>query len=262
MNETLLEDFLMPYTTLTVSAVLAIVILYNAIKILREYERGVIFLLGRFQKVKGPGLILLIPGIQKMVKVDLRVIVMDVPTQDVISRDNVSVKVNAVIYFRIVDPEKAVIRVENAFEATSQLSQTPLRSVLGQHELDDMLAERDKLNVDIQELLDQRTDNWGIKVANVEIKHVDLDESMIRAIAQQAEAERARRAKIINAEAEKQAATMLTEAAGILATEDEALQLRYLQTLKEISNERTNTIVFPMPMEILEPFLKKKSRDI
>jgi regulator of protease activity HflC (stomatin/prohibitin superfamily) len=262
MNETLLEDILMPYTTLTVSAVLAIVILYNTIKILREYERGVIFLLGRFQKVKGPGLILLIPGIQKMVKVDLRVIVMDVPTQDVISRDNVSVKVNAVIYFRIVDPEKAVIRVENAFEATSQLSQTTLRSVLGQHELDDMLAERDKLNVDIQELLDQRTDNWGIKVANVEIKHVDLDESMIRAIAQQAEAERARRAKIINAEAEKQAATMLTEAAGILATEDEALQLRYLQTLKEISNERTNTIVFPMPMEILEPFLKKKSRDI
>jgi regulator of protease activity HflC (stomatin/prohibitin superfamily) len=262
MNETLLEDILMPYTTLTVSAVLAIVILYNTIKILREYERGVIFLLGRFQKVKGPGLILLIPGIQKMVKVDLRVIVMDVPTQDVISRDNVSVKVNAVIYFRIVDPEKAVIRVENAFEATSQLSQTTLRSVLGQHELDDMLAERDKLNVDIQELLDQRTDNWGIKVANVEIKHVDLDESMIRAIAQQAEAERARRAKIINAEAEKQAATMLTEAAGILATEDEALQLRYLQTLKEISNERTNTIVFPMPMEILEPFLKKRSRNI
>jgi regulator of protease activity HflC (stomatin/prohibitin superfamily) len=261
MNETLLEDILMPYTTLTVSAVLAIVILYNTIKILREYERGVIFLLGRFQKVKGPGLILLIPGIQKMVKVDLRVIVMDVPTQDVISRDNVSVKVNAVIYFRIVDPEKAVIRVENAFEATSQLSQTTLRSVLGQHELDDMLAERDKLNVDIQELLDQRTDNWGIKVANVEIKHVDLDESMIRAIAQQAEAERARRAKIINAEAEKQAATMLTEAAGILATEDEALQLRYLQTLKEISNERTNTIVFPMPMEILEPFLKKRSRN-
>jgi regulator of protease activity HflC (stomatin/prohibitin superfamily) len=226
MNETLLEDILMPYTTLTVSAVLAIVILYNTIKILREYERGVIFLLGRFQKVKGPGLILLIPGIQKMVKVDLRVIVMDVPTQDVISRDNVSVKVNAVIYFRIVDPEKAVIRVENAFEATSQLSQTTLRSVLGQHELDDMLAERDKLNVDIQELLDQRTDNWGIKVANVEIKHVDLDESMIRAIAQQAEAERARRAKIINAEAEKQAATMLTEAAGILATEDAPPRMR------------------------------------
>lgn len=256
MNETLLEDILMPYTTFAVSAVLAIVILYNTIKILKEYERGVIFLLGRFQTVKGPGLILLIPGIQKMVKVDLRVIVMDVPTQDVISRDNVSVKVNAVIYFRIVDPEKAVIRVENAFEATSQLSQTTLRSVLGQHELDDMLAERDKLNVDIQELLDQRTDNWGIKVANVEIKHVDLDESMIRAIAQQAEAERARRAKVINAEGEKQAATMLSEAAKILATEEQSLQLRYLQTLKEISNERTNTIVFPMPMEFLEPFLK------
>lgn len=249
----------MSYTTYIAIAALAIAFVYHAIKILKEYERGVIFLLGRFQKVKGPGLIILIPGIQKMVKVDLRVVVLDVPTQDVISRDNVSVKVNAVIYFRIVDPEKAVIRVADAFEATSQLSQTTLRSVLGQHELDDMLAERDKLNVDIQELLDQRTDNWGIKVANVEIKHVDLDESMIRAIAQQAEAERARRAKIINAEAEKQAATMLTEAARILATEDEALQLRYLQTLKEISNERTNTIVFPMPMEILEPFLKKNN---
>ena len=181
-------------------------ILYNTIKILKEYERGVIFFLGRFQNVKGPGLIILIPGLQKMTKVDLRVIVMDVPTQDVISRDNVSVKVNAVIYFRIVDPEKAVIRVANVFEATSQLSQTTLRSVLGQHDLDDMLAERDKLNADIQDILDQRTDNWGIKVANVEIKHVDLDESMIRAIAQQAEAERARRAKVINAEGEKQAA--------------------------------------------------------
>jgi regulator of protease activity HflC (stomatin/prohibitin superfamily) len=236
-------------------AALVIVIVYNTIKILKEYERGVIFFLGRFQTVKGPGLILLIPGLQKMTKVDLRVIVMDVPTQDVISRDNVSVKVNAVIYFRIVDPEKAVIRVANVFEATSQLSQTTLRSVLGQHELDDMLAERDKLNADIQNLLDQRTDNWGIKVANVEIKHVDLDESMIRAIAQQAEAERARRAKIINAEGEKQAATMLSEAAKILATEEQSLQLRYLQTLKEISNERTNTIVFPMPLEFVEPIL-------
>jgi regulator of protease activity HflC (stomatin/prohibitin superfamily) len=239
----------------TLSA-LAIVILYNTIKILKEYERGVIFLLGRFQVVKGPGLIILFPGIQKMTKVDLRVIVMDVPTQDVISRDNVSVKVYAVIYFRIVDPEKAVIRVADVFEATSQLSQTTLRSVLGQHELDDMLAEREKLNTDIQALLDQRTDNWGIKVANVEIKHVDLDESMIRAIAQQAEAERARRAKIINAEAEQQAATMLSEAARILAKEELALQLRYLQTLKEISNERTNTIVFPMPIELFEPMLK------
>ena len=233
-----------------------IVLLYNTIKILKEYERGVIFLLGRFQTVKGPGLIILFPGIQKMTKVDLRVIVLDVPTQDVISRDNVSVKVNAVVYFRIVDPEKAIIRVANVFEATSQLSQTTLRSVLGQHELDDMLAEREKLNADIQGLLDQRTGNWGVKVANVEIKHVDLDASMIRAIAQQAEAERARRAKIINAEAEKQAATMLAEAAKILATEEQALQLRYLQTLKEISSEKTNTIVFPMPIEFVEPFLK------
>ncbi len=224
-------------------------------KILQEYERGVIFFLGRFQTVKGPGLIILIPLVQKMQKVDLRVIVMDVPTQDVISRDNVSVKVNAVIYFRIVDPEKAIIQVANVFEATSQLSQTTLRSVLGQHELDDMLAERDKLNVDIQEVLDQRTDNWGIKVSNVEIKHVDLDESMIRAIAQQAEAERTRRAKVINAEGEKQAASMLAEAAGILASEKQGLQVRYLQTLRDIANERTNTIVFPMPIEFVEPML-------
>ena len=246
----------MPFATAGIIAAFAIVILYNMIKILKEYERGVIFFLGRFQIVKGPGLIILIPGIQKMVKVDLRVIVLDVPTQDVISRDNVSVKVNAVIYFRIVDPEKAVIRVANVFEATSQLSQTTLRSVLGQHELDDMLAERDKLNEHIQSLLDQRTDNWGIKVANVEIKHVDLDESMIRAIAQQAEAERARRAKIINAEAEKQAAQMLADAAKIMASEEQALQLRYLQTLKEIANEKTNTIVFPLPIELVEPILK------
>jgi len=238
----------MEFATIGVIGALLIVIAYNTIKILKEYERGVVFFLGRFQKVKGPGLILLLPGIQKMVKVDLRVVVMDVPTQDVISRDNVSVKVNAVIYFRIVDPEKAVIRVANVFEATSQLSQTTLRSVLGQHELDDMLAERDKLNTDIQNLLDARTDNWGIKVANVEIKHVDLDESMIRAIAQQAEAERARRAKVINAEAEKQAATMLAEAANMLAKEESALTLRYLQTLKEISNEKTNTIVFPVDL--------------
>jgi regulator of protease activity HflC (stomatin/prohibitin superfamily) len=246
----------MLFPTVGIIAAFAIVILYNTIKILKEYERGVIFFLGRFQTVKGPGLIILIPGIQKMTKVDLRVIVMDVPTQDVISRDNVSVKVNAVIYFRIVDPEKAVIRVANVFEATSQLSQTTLRSVLGQHELDDMLAERDKLNTDIQNLLDARTDNWGIKVANVEIKHVDLDESMIRAIAQQAEAERARRAKIINAEAEKQAAQMLADAAKMLASEEQALQLRYLQTLKEIANEKTNTIVFPLPIELVEPILK------
>ena len=224
-------------------------------KILQEYERGVIFFLGRFQTVKGPGLIILIPFLQRMTKVDLRVIVLDVPTQDVISKDNVSVKVNAVIYFRIVDPEKAIIRVANVFEATSQLSQTTLRSVLGQHELDDMLSERDKLNADIQDILDQRTDNWGIKVANVEIKHVDLDESMIRAIAQQAEAERARRAKVINAEGEKQAAQMLAEAAHVLASEKQGLQVRYLQTLRDIAGEKTNTIVFPMPIEFVEPIL-------
>ena len=230
-------------------------LLYNTIKILKEYERGVIFFLGRFQSVKGPGLIILIPGLQKMTKVDLRVIVLDVPTQDVISRDNVSVKVNAVIYFRIVDPEKAVIRVANVFEATSQLSQTTLRSVLGQHELDDMLSEREKLNSDIQGILDQRTDNWGIKVANVEIKHVDLDESMIRAIAQQAEAERARRAKVINAEGEKQAAAMLAEAAETLASQKQALQLRYLQTLKEVAGEKTNTIIFPLPLDLIKPLM-------
>ncbi len=243
------------FSTIGIVSAIVIVLLYNTIKILKEYERGVIFFLGRFQTVKGPGLIILVPGVQKMIKVDLRVIVMDIPTQDVISRDNVSVKVNAVVYFRIVDPEKAIIRVANVFEATSQLSQTTLRSVLGQHELDDMLAQRDKLNADIQSILDQRTDNWGIKVANVEIKHVDLDESMIRAIAQQAEAERARRAKIINAEGEKQAATMLAEAARTLAQEEQALQLRYLQTLKEISNERTNTIVFPLPLDLIKRFV-------
>jgi regulator of protease activity HflC (stomatin/prohibitin superfamily) len=246
----------MPLATVGIIADHIIVILYNTIKILKEYERGVIFFLGRFQSVKGPGLIILIPGLQKMTKVDLRVIVLDVPTQDVISRDNVSVKVNAVIYFRIVDPEKAVIRVANVFEATSQLSQTTLRSVLGQHELDDMLAERDKLNSDIQDILDQRTDNWGIKVANVEIKHVDLDESMIRAIAQQAEAERARRAKVINAEGEKQAANMLAEAAETLSSQKQALQLRYLQTLKEVAGERTNTIVFPLPLDLIRPLLE------
>ena len=243
----------LPYSIFGVAVIL---LLSQMIKILKEYERGVVFFLGRFKKVKGPGLIILVPGVQKMIRVDLRVLVLDVPTQDVISRDNVSVKVNAVIYFRVVDPEKAIIRVENFFEATSQLSQTTLRSVLGQHDLDDMLAERDKLNDDIQALLDQRTDNWGIKVANVEIKHVDLDESMIRAIAQQAEAERARRAKIINAEGEKQAAKTLAEAAGMLAQEELALQLRYLQTLKEISSEKTNTIVFPLPLDLLDPLLK------
>ena len=231
---------------------------FSAIKILREYERGVIFLLGRFWKVKGPGLIIVIPGIQKMVRVDLRTIVMDVPTQDVISRDNVSVKVSAVIYFRILDPEKAIIQVENRVEATSQLAQTTLRSVLGRHELDDMLAERDKLNADVQEILDQNTEAWGIKVTNVEIKHVDLDESMIRAIAAQAEAERARRAKIIHAEGEFQASQKLAEAAQVLGSQSQALQLRYLQTLTEISSERnTHTIVFPLPMDLIKPILDK-----
>ena len=245
----------MPLAILGLVLALVIVILFNTIKILKEYERGVIFMLGRFHKVKGPGLIILIPFIQRMTKVELRVIVMDVPTQDVISRDNVSVKVNAVIYFRIVDPEKAIIQVADVFEATSQLSQTTLRSVLGQHELDDMLSEREKLNVDIQAILDRRTDNWGIKVANVEIKHIDLDESMIRAIAQQAEAERARRAKVINAEGEKQAADMLAEAAKTLSSQKQALQLRYLQTMKEVAGDKTNTIVFPLPLDLIEPLM-------
>ncbi len=245
----------MGLATIGLIGAIFIIVLVNTIKILKEYERGVIFFLGRFYRVKGPGLIILIPFIQTMTKVDLRVIVMDVPTQDVISRDNVSVKVNAVIYFRIVDPEKAIIQVANVFEATSQLSQTTLRSVLGQHELDDMLSERDKLNADIQAILDKRTDNWGIKVANVEIKHVDLDESMIRAIAQQAEAERARRAKIINAEGEKQAASMLAEAAATLSSQKQALQLRYLQTMKEVAGDRTNTIIFPLPLDLITPLL-------
>ncbi len=238
-------------------AVLA-ALLYSAIKILREYERGVIFLLGRFWKVKGPGLIIVVPGIQKMVRVDLRTIVMDVPSQDVISRDNVSVKVSAVIYFRIIDPEKAIIQVENRVEATSQLAQTTLRSVLGQHELDDMLSEREKLNADIQGILDHTTESWGIKVTNVEIKHIDLDESMIRAIAAQAEAERARRAKIIHAEGEFQASQKLAEAAGVLGGQPQALQLRYLQTLTEISSEKnTNTIVFPLPMDLIRPLIER-----
>jgi regulator of protease activity HflC (stomatin/prohibitin superfamily) len=242
-----------------------VAILYSAIKILREYERGVVFLLGRFWKVKGPGIIVLIPGIQKMVRVDLRTVVMDVPPQDVISRDNVSVKVSAVLYFRVMDPERAIIQVENRVEATSQLAQTTLRSVLGQHELDDMLAEREKLNADIQGILDHTTESWGIKVTNVEIKHIDLDESMIRAIAAQAEAERARRAKVIHAEGEFQASQKLAEAAGVLSSQPQALQLRYLQTLTEISSEKnTNTIVFPLPLDLIKPIydrLKGPSKD-
>ena len=243
--------------SLVVLGFIALIVI-SSIKILTEYERGVIFLLGRFQKVKGPGLIIVVPIIQRIVRVDLRVIVMDVPTQDVISRDNVSVKVNAVVYFRIVDPERAIIQVANVFEATSQLAQTTLRSVLGQHELDEMLSEREKLNADIQVILDQHTDAWGIKVSNVEIKHVDLDESMIRAIAAQAEAERARRAKVIHAEGERQASHMLAEAAGTLSSEKGALQLRYLQTLTEIATEGTNTIVFPLPMDMIEPLLGRR----
>jgi regulator of protease activity HflC (stomatin/prohibitin superfamily) len=231
-----------------------------SIRILREYERGVVFLLGRFWKVKGPGIVLVVPGIQQMVRVDLRLVVMDVPSQDVISRDNVSVKVNAVVYFRVVDPQKAIIHVENYFEATSQLAQTTLRSVLGKHELDDMLAERERLNVDIQQILDAQTDSWGIKVANVEIKHVDIDESMVRAIARQAEAERERRAKVIHAEGEQQASEKLLEAAKVLAQSPQAMQLRYLQTLVNIAGDKTSTIVFPMPMDILEA-LKKLAAD-
>ena len=226
-------------------------IIFFIIKILREYERGVIFFLGRFQTVKGPGLIIVIPPIQQMVRVDLRTRVLDVPTQDVISRDNVSVKVNAVVYYRVVDPEKAIIQVENRVEATSQLAQTTLRSVLGQHELDEMLSEREKLNSDIQQILDKQTDAWGIKVANVEIKHVDLDESMVRAIAKQAEAERMRRAKIISAEGELQASHKLTEAAAILHTQPDAITLRYLQTMVDMSHEHNQTIFFPFPIEML-----------
>jgi regulator of protease activity HflC (stomatin/prohibitin superfamily) len=243
---------------LAIVVVALVVAATQIFKVLNEYERGVVFTFGRFTGVKGPGLIILIPLVQRMVKVDLRVIVLDVPTQDVISRDNVSVKVNAVVYFRIVDPDKAIIQVANPFEATSQLAQTTLRSVLGQHELDEMLSQRDKLNVDIQRILDQATDAWGIKVANVEIKHVDLDESMIRAIAKQAEAERTRRAKIIHAEGEQQAAAQLVQAAVALSAEPQALQLRYMQTLADIANDRTTTIVFPLPIDMLSPFVKPK----
>ncbi len=242
-------------TTTAIYILLGLVILFfaSAFRVLREYERGVVFMLGRFWKVKGPGLILVIPLIQQMARVDLRTIVMDVPSQDVISRDNVSVKVNAVIYFRVIDPERAIIQVENFDMATSQLAQTTLRSVLGQHELDEMLASRDKLNEDIQKILDEQTDAWGIKVANVEIKHVDLNENMIRAIAKQAEAERERRAKVIHAEGEQQAAQKLLEASQILAQQPQALQLRYLQTLTEIAGEKNSTIVFPLPIDLIGP---------
>ncbi|MCQ4278557.1 slipin family protein [Pseudomonas stutzeri] len=233
-------------------AVLLIALLASTFRILREYERGVVFQLGRFWKVKGPGLILIIPGIQQMVRVDLRTLVLDVPTQDVISRDNVSVKVNAVVYYRVLDAEKAIIQVEDYHSATSQLAQTTLRAVLGKHDLDDMLAEREQLNNDIQQVLDAQTDAWGIKVANVEIKHVDLDESMIRAIARQAEAERERRAKVIHAEGELQASEKLMQAAEMLGRQPGAMQLRYMQTLSNIAGDKNSTIVFPLPMELLQ----------
>jgi regulator of protease activity HflC (stomatin/prohibitin superfamily) len=234
-----------------------VVLMVLSFRVLREYERAVVFMLGRFWKVKGPGFFLLIPAVQQMVRIDLRTVVMDVPPQDVITRDNVSVKVNAVVYFRIVDPARAIIQIASPFEATSQLAQTTLRSVLGQHELDEMLAERDKLNLDIQRILDQATDAWGVKVSTVEIKHVDLDETMIRAIAKQAEAERTRRAKVIHAEGEKQAAAMLVEAALVLSADPRAMQLRYLQTLADISSEKTSTIVFPLPIDLIKPLVSK-----
>ncbi len=241
--------------TIMYTAGFILILLAMAIRVLREYERGVIFTLGRFTGVKGPGLIILIPFIQQMVRVDLRTIVLDVPKQDVISQDNVSVHVNAVVYFRVIDPEKAIIQVEDFYDATSQLAQTTLRSVLGRHDLDEMLSERERLNYDIQEILDKQTDAWGIKISNVEIKHVDLDESMVRAIAKQAEAERERRAKVINAEGELQASEDLLKAADILSRNHLGIQLRYLQTLNDVASDKTNTLVFPFPTDLAE-FLK------
>lgn len=250
---------MMIYSVSTI-IVLAVLLLFTMFKVLREYQRGVVFFLGRFYQVKGPGLVILIPFIQQMVRVDLRTIVLDVPTQDLITRDNVSVKVNAVVYFRVIEPKLAINNVESYFEVTSQLSQTTLRSVLGQHELDELLAERDKLNKDIQAILDKQTDNWGIKIAAVEVKHVDLDESMVRALAKQAEAERVRRAKIIHATGELEAAEKLQQAATILNKAPNALQLRYMQTLTEITNEKTSTIVFPLPMDLLSDFTAKVNK--
>jgi regulator of protease activity HflC (stomatin/prohibitin superfamily) len=255
-----MPDFLL---TSFVPVLIVVVLFFSAIKILREYERGVVFSLGRFWGVKGPGLIIIIPGIQQMVRVDLRTRVLDVPPQDVISRDNVSVRVNAVIYYRVIDPERAVIQVEEFDVATSQLAQTTLRSVVGQHELDQMLAEREKINAEVQRILDSQTDAWGIKVANVELKHIDLNESMIRAIAKQAEAERLRRAKVIDAEGELQASEKLREAGDVLARSPSALQLRYLSTLLNIAGERSSTIVVPLPIDLMTAFLqaRKQARD-
>jgi len=251
----------MSISTLIYILIGIIVILPMIFKVMREYERAVVFTFGRFTSVKGPGLIIIIPLVQQIERIELRTVVMDVPSQDVISRDNVSVKVNAVVYFRVIDPERAIIQVENFHVATSQLAQTTLRSVLGQHELDEMLAEREKLNTDIQKLLDKQTDAWGIKVANVEIKHVDIDESMIRAIAKQAEAERERRAKVIHAEGELQASEKLLQAAEVLSGNPLSIQLRYLQTLTEIASEKNSTIAFPIPMDLLKPFLEKTAKD-
>lgn len=243
---------------LIITIVIAILIIVPMIfKVMREYERAVVFTFGRFTSVKGPGLIIIIPLVQQIERVQLRTIVMDVPSQDVISHDNVSVKVNAVVYFRVIDPERVIIQVENYYAATSQLAQTTLRSVLGQHELDEMLAERDKLNQDIQKILDKQTDAWGIKVSNVEIKHVDIDESMIRAIAKQAEAERERRAKVIHAEGELQASEKLLQAADILSRNAQAMQLRYLQTLTEIAGEKNSTVIIPVPLDLIKPLLGK-----
>ncbi|MBV9911051.1 MAG: slipin family protein [Sinobacteraceae bacterium] len=241
--------------------IVVVFLLLSSVRVLNEYERGVMLTLGRFTGIKGPGLILVVPIVQHMRKVDLRVVVMNVPKQDVITRDNVSVKVNAVVYFRVVDPGKAILQVASPFDATSQVAQTTLRSVLGQHEMDDLLAQREKLNADVQAILDQNTEAWGIKVANVEIKDVDLDESMVRAMAKQAEAERSRRAKIINAEGESQAAQTLVQAATSMATQPGAMQLRYLQTLADISHEKTQIVVFPLPLDLLRPLLERHAPD-
>ncbi len=246
---------------LAVLAVIVIAIIANAIRILREYQRGVIFTLGRFSGVKGPGLIFVIPVLQQIVRVDLRTVTMDVPSQDVISRDNVSVKVNAVIYFRVVDPDKAIIQVERYLEATSQLAQTTLRAVLGKHDLDEMLSEREKLNIDIQKILDAQTDGWGVKVTNVEIKHIDLNESMVRAIARQAEAERERRAKVIHAEGERQASQALADAAQVLSEQPAALQLRYLQTLTQVAGDKSSTLVFPVPVDLIDRILNNGKKE-
>jgi regulator of protease activity HflC (stomatin/prohibitin superfamily) len=242
--------------------ILLLILIASSLRILREYDRGVVFQLGRFWKVKGPGLVILIPGIQQMVRVGLRVVVLDIPSQDVITRDNVSVKVNAVLYFRVVDPQRAIIQVENFLAATSQLAQTTLRAVLGKHELDALLSERERLNLDIQKILEAQTDAWGIKVTNVEIKHVDLNDTMIRAIARQAEAERERRAKVIHAEGELQASVKLAEAAEILAKQPQAIQLRYLETLTVIAADKNSTIVFPLPLDIVGPLLQAMTKKV